>query len=190
MAAFNEDSRVKIPALLHLSRLGYTFLSLKDLRWDPRNNIFKEIFEAAVLRLNPELCRTDVAALLDEIQLKLAGEDLGRGFHQRLIARSGVRLLDFDELDNNSWHVVTELPFVSGEDEFRPDVTLLVNGMPLAFVEVKKRMNPGGVLEERRRMDRRHANPKFRHFFNLVQLMAFSNNMKYDDGQFEPVQGA
>lgn len=190
MTPFNEDSRVKIPALLHLTRLGYTYLSLKHAQWDPRNNIFPELFEEAVVRINPGLRREDVPALLNEIQLKLKGDDLGRGFHERLTARSGTRLIDFDDLDNNSWHVVTELPFVNGEDEFRPDITLLVNGMPLAFIEAKKRMNPGGVLEERARMDRRHANPKFRHFFNLVQLMAFSNNMEYDDGQFEPVQGA
>ncbi|WP_025997916.1 type I restriction endonuclease [Xanthomonas phaseoli] len=190
MTPFNEDSRVKIPALLHLTRLGYAYLSLKHAQWDPRNNIFPELFEEAVVRINPGLRRADVPALLNEIQLKLKGDDLGRGFHERLTARSGTRLIDFDDLDSNSWHVVTELPFVNGEDEFRPDITLLVNGMPLAFIEAKKRMNPGGVLEERVRMDRRHANPKFRHFFNFVQLMAFSNNMEYDDGQFEPVQGA
>ena len=190
MTPFNEDSRVKIPALLHLTRLGYTYVSLKHAHWDARNNIFPELFEEAVLRINPELRREDVPALLDELHLKLAGDDVGRSFHQRLTARAGVRLVDFDNLDKNSWHVVTELPFENGEDNFRPDITLLVNGLPLAFVEVKKRMNPGSVLEERSRMDRRHANPKFRHFFNLVQLMAFSNNMEYDDGQFEPVQGA
>lgn len=190
MTIFNEDSRVKIPALLHLARLGYRYLSLKKGGWDPRNNIFIEHFEESVLRINPELRREDVPALLDDLQLTLSGEDLGRTFHQRLTARAGVRLIDLDNLDNNRWHVVAELPFVVGEDEFRPDITLLVNGMPLAFVEVKKRMNPGGVLEERRRMDRRHRNPRFRHFFNLIQLMAFSNNMEYDDGQFEPVQGA
>ena len=187
---FNEDSRVKIPALLHLARLGYRYLSLKDARRDGYANIFPELFEAAILRINPELRREDVPSLLDEIKLKLAGEDIGRAFHQRLTTRTGVRLIDFENLDNNSWHVVTELPFENGEDNFRPDITLLVNGMPLGFIEVKKPMNPGGMLEERRRMDRRHANPKFRHFFNLVQLMAFSNNMEYDDGQFEPLQGA
>ena len=190
MTPFNEDSRVKVPAILHLARLGYRYLSLKDARWDDRSNIFPDLFEQAVLRLNPGLRSGNVPALLDELQLKLKGDDLGRGFHERLTARSGIRLLDLDDLTNNDWHVVTELPFVTGEDEFRPDITLLINGMPLAFVEVKKRMNPGGVLEERTRMDRRHANPKFRHFFNLVQLMAYSNNMEYDDGQFEPVQGA
>ncbi|HET7562327.1 MAG TPA: type I restriction endonuclease, partial [Rhodanobacteraceae bacterium] len=187
---FNENSRVKIPALLHLERLGWRYLSLKDAHWDIRTNIFPEFFEAALRRINPQLARGDLPALLDEIKLTLHNEDLGRSFHQRLVARSSVRLIDFDNLDNNSWHVVTELPFENGDDNFRPDITLLVNGLPLAIIEVKKRMNPGGVLEERDRMDRRHANPKFRHFFNLIQLQVFSNNLEYEDGAFEPVQGA
>jgi type I restriction enzyme R subunit len=190
LTTFNEDSRVKIPALLHLSRLGYDYLSLKQARRDERSNIFPEILEAALLRINPDLHRQDLSSLLDEIRLDLQNEDLGKAFHKRLAARSGVRLIDFDNLDNNSWHAVTELPFENGEDNFRPDITLLVNGLPLAIIEVKKRMNPGGVLEERRRMDRRHANRKFRHFFNLIQLQAFSNNMEYDETQVDPVQGA
>jgi hypothetical protein len=33
LMAFNEDSRVKIPALLHLTRLGYKYLSLKNAAW-------------------------------------------------------------------------------------------------------------------------------------------------------------
>nr|WP_180164579.1 type I restriction endonuclease [Stenotrophomonas sp. SbOxS2]NYT97661.1 type I restriction endonuclease subunit R [Stenotrophomonas sp. SbOxS2] len=190
MTLFNEDSRVKIPALLHLTRLGYTYISLKHANWDARNNIFPELFEEAVLRINPELRREDLPALLNEIHLKLSADDIGRGFHQRLTARAGVRLIDYEDLNNNTWHVVTELAFVNGQDNFRPDITLLVNGMPLAFVEVKKPLNAGGVLEERKRMDQRHGNGKYRHFFNLVQLMAFSNNMEYDDTEAEPLQGA
>ncbi|MGA8278663.1 MAG: type I restriction endonuclease [Rhodanobacteraceae bacterium] len=190
MGKFNEDSRVKIPALLHLTRLGYQYLSLKQAQWDARSNIFSELFKAAISRINPDIDASDVQRLLDEINLDSQNEDLGRAFHKRLSARAGVRLLDFENFDNNSWHVVTELPFENGEDGFRPDITLLVNGMPLAIIEVKKRMNPGGVLEERDRMDRRHANPKLRHFFNLIQLQVFSNNMEYEDGAFEPVQGA
>jgi hypothetical protein len=30
---FNEDARVKIPSILHLMQLGYTYLSLKDTYW-------------------------------------------------------------------------------------------------------------------------------------------------------------
>jgi len=190
VTTFNEDSRVKIPALLHLSRLGYRYLSLKQAHRDTRNNIFPDILESALLRINPDLRQQDLPGLLDELQLDLQNEDLGKAFHKRLTARSGVRLIDFDNLDNNSYHAVTELPFENGEDNFRPDITLLINGLPLAIIEVKKRMNPGGVLEERRRMDRRHANRKFRHFFNLIQLQVFSNNMEYDESAIDPVQGA
>ena len=30
---FNEDSRVKIPAIIHLTRLGYDYISLKNNTW-------------------------------------------------------------------------------------------------------------------------------------------------------------
>lgn len=190
MTTFNEDSRVKIPALLHLTRLGYEYLPLKQAQWDKRDNIFTDIFDAALARINSGIASSDIKRQLDEIHLELQNDDLGKAFHKRLTARSGLRLIDFDDLGNNSFHVVTELPCENGDDNFRPDITLLINGLPLALVEVKKRMNPGGILEERRRMDRRHANRKFRHFFNLTQLMVFSNNMEYDDAAAEPIQGA
>lgn len=40
---FNENSRVKIPSILHLTRLGYEYISLKDTKWDEETNIFKDI---------------------------------------------------------------------------------------------------------------------------------------------------
>ena len=52
---FNEDSRVKIPAILHLVRLGYDFLSLKDQEWDKKTNIFKSNFLESIRALNPQL---------------------------------------------------------------------------------------------------------------------------------------
>ena len=36
---FSEDSRVKIPCILHLTRLGYQYLSLKNAQWDKDTNI-------------------------------------------------------------------------------------------------------------------------------------------------------
>jgi hypothetical protein len=51
---FNEDSRVKIPAILHLTRLGYTYLSLKELNWDESSNIIPSIFRKSLsAALNP-----------------------------------------------------------------------------------------------------------------------------------------
>ncbi len=41
---FSEDSRIKIPCILHLVRLGYRYLSLRNAKWDEETNIFPELF--------------------------------------------------------------------------------------------------------------------------------------------------
>ena len=187
---FSEDSRVKIPCLLHLVRLGYRYLSLKDAVWDIDTNIFPALFNEAIARINPDLNADDATRLLADVKLLLDNEDLGKAFYDRLTERSGTRLIDFENFDNNSFHVVTELTCKNGDDEFRPDITLLINGMPLANIEVKKPNNREGVLAERNRIITRSRNPKFRRFINITQLMVFSNNMEYEDGSPQPIEGA
>jgi hypothetical protein len=46
---FSEDSRVKIPALVHLSRLGYQYLSTKEIRTQVHKstNKFRAFLNAA-----------------------------------------------------------------------------------------------------------------------------------------------
>lgn len=188
--AFNENTRVKLPAILHLCRLGYTYLPLRQASWDPDTNIFTDIFLESVGRLNPELGPDEVKRALENVKLALDNEDLGQAFHNMLTSTSGVKLFDFNHSSRNSYHVVTELTCKNGEEEFRPDITLLLNGMPLAFIEVKKPNNPEGVLAERDRINTRFRNPKFRSFINISQLLVFSNNMEYDPEDIEPIQGA
>ncbi|TOF15977.1 type I restriction endonuclease subunit R [Vibrio parahaemolyticus] len=188
--SFTEDSRVKIPTILHLMRLGYEYLSLKGTHWDKDTNIFPELFSSAVSRINPDMTPDDVARLLEEVKLSLDNEDLGRAFFNKLKARSGTKLIDFENFSNNSFHVVTELTYKNGDDEFRPDIILLINGIPLVFIEVKKPNNRDGIIAERERINKRFQNPKFKRFANITQFMIFSNNMDYVDGDPEPVQGA
>ncbi len=88
---FSEDSRVKIPCILHLTRLGYQYLSLKDAQWDKDTNIFPEIFCDAVGRINPDLKEDDIGRLLEEVRLTLDNEDLGKAFFEKLIDRSNRR---------------------------------------------------------------------------------------------------
>jgi len=76
MTKFNEDSRVKIPAILHLCRLGYEYLSLKDAVWNPDTNIFTEIFKEAIGRINPDLDKEQVDRLLVDTSLLLDNEVL------------------------------------------------------------------------------------------------------------------
>ncbi|MCE5295335.1 MAG: hypothetical protein LLF94_12090, partial [Chlamydiales bacterium] len=127
---FNEDSRVKIPAILHLIRLGYQYHSLKSAVWDKETNIFPELFHTAIRRINPHIDKRDIERLMDDVKLSLDNEDLGKAFYDKLIGRSSPKLIDFENFSNNSFHVVTELTYKNGDEEFRPDITLLINGMP------------------------------------------------------------
>lgn len=190
----NENSRVKIPALVHLTRLGYKYIKQKDCSgaYCPKTNIFKEILRDNINRLNgTALTETDVDSLVEELAIKLNTDDLGRAFYKILLnGFNGLRLIDLEDESRNSYHVVTELTYQNGEDEFRPDITLLVNGLPLAFIEVKKPNNRDGIIAEHTRMNKRFAKQVFRRFANITQIMVFSNNMEYDDNDVEPIEGA
>lgn len=188
--AFNEDSRVKIPALLHLTRLGYQYIPQNQQRRQEETNIFIDIFFDSIQRINPNTPKEEIKVILDEITLEANFEDLGEKLYKRLTTSSGIKLIDFKDFNNNSFHVTTELTCRNGEEEFRPDITILINGIPLSFIEVKKPNNKDGILAERKRINERFQNPKFRRFANITQLMIFSNNMEYEDGVIEPIQGA
>ena len=187
---FNENSRVKIPCILHLIRLGYQYLSLKNATWDEDTNIFSGIFKESIGRINPEIDADEIERLLEDVKLDLDNEDLGKAFYEKLTTRSGIKLIDFADFDNNSFHVVTELTYKNGDEEFRPDIILLINGMPLVFIEVKKPNNQEGILAERKRIVKRFQNSKFRRFVNITQLLVFSNNMEYQNGSPQPIEGA
>ena len=196
MGNFNEATRVQMPAMVHLTRLGYQYygkIQEKDAKtvYDPKTNILIEVFRSQFEKLNPENAGA-WKETLREIRKELNDDDLGRGFYKRLKSVSPIKLIDFDNPVNNTFHFTAEFTCKNGEDEFRPDITLFVNGLPLCFVEVKKPNNHGGIVAESNRMIReRFPNKKFRRFINITQLMIFSNNMEYDtlDGVV-PVEGA
>lgn len=196
MKQFSEATRVQMPAMVHLTRIGYTYFGkLSEDKngtvYDGDTNILLPIFEQQFKRLNPEH-EGEYLQVLKDIRKELNDDDLGRGFYNRLKAVSPVKLIDFDNIGNNTFHFTAEFTCKNGQDEFRPDITLFVNGLPLCFVEVKKPNNHGGMLAESVRMNKeRFPNKKFRRFINITQLMIFSNNMEYDAlGGIVPIQGA
>ena len=196
MSKFNEATRVQMPAMVHLTRLGYKYFgkiheATKGTVYDDDTNILLEVFKKKFGELNPGHEGAYLQVLRD-IRKELNDDDLGRGFYQRLRSVSPVRLVDFENPKNNDFHFTAEFTCKNGQDEFRPDITLFVNGLPLCFVEVKKPNNHGGMVAESIRMNKeRFPNKKFRRFINITQLMIFSNNMEYDTlGGIVPIQGA
>ncbi len=193
---FNEATRVQMPALVHLARLGYTYFGkitedMKDISYDGDTNILIEVFKTQFKKLNPDH-NDEVDDVLRNIKQELDYDDLGKSFYKRLTTISPMKLIDFENINNNSFHYTAEYTYKNGQEEFRPDITLFINGLPLVFIEVKKPNNKGGIVAESERMiNSRFPNKKFRRFINITQLMIFSNNMQYDtlDG-ITPIQGA
>lgn len=192
----HEDSRVKLPAIIHLTRLGYTYLSLKNLKkdvdYDQETNIFFCQFYDGINQINDiKLNKNEAYRLIEEISIVLENNDLGKSFFELLQSGiNGYRLIDFETPENNLFNIVTELPYENAENCFRPDITILINGMPLSFIEVKRQNNKDGILSERERMTQRFSNPIFKKFVNITQFTVFSNNNEYDDNDIEPIQGA
>ena len=189
MSVFNEDTRVKIPATIQFMRLGYEYQSLKDIDLHSGTRIAINRFKPALERINNRTYTDDeIYSILDDIHSVIRNNDMGRAFYRWLVNPIDKPvLIDFENIENNNFAVVNELTFgkEGSENEksgsFRPDVNILINGIPLAFLEVKHPNNEGGIQAEFVRMlDKRLDKAEFKKYFNMLQVVSFSNNMEYE----------
>ena len=74
--AFNENTRVKIPALIHLQKLGYEYLSLKTLKYDPETNVAVDILAESLKRINPTYSPAEIDLHVKQVMASLANDDL------------------------------------------------------------------------------------------------------------------
>ena len=89
MQKFNEATRVQIPAMIHLARLGYDYVgkitnedasldvdSLPDNNkvFDPTNNILLNIFKKQFERLNQD-CSVPFDRVLSDLRQSLRNDD-------------------------------------------------------------------------------------------------------------------
>ncbi len=190
---------------MHLMGMGFKYVSLKGLKtkyvnapktkFDPLTNILTDYFTESYNRFNPTAESGEAEKVLAQIQSSLMNDDLGRQFYQEILLNTGKKIIDLSSptnfYKNNTFQVTTEMTCGDKDsDNYRPDITLFVNGLPLAFIEVKKENNHKGIQAETERMKQRFANPKYRRFLNLTQIMVFSNDMEYDNNEVTPTIGA
>ena len=104
---FNEATRVQMPALVHLTRIGYKYIGkmTEDLAgsvYDPDTNILINVFKEQFAKLNPEHAG-EAEQVLKSIRQELDNDDLGRSFYNRLTTVSPVRLIDFENIKNSDY---------------------------------------------------------------------------------------
>ena len=194
---FSELTRVQIPAALHLMRMGYTYLSRnsKEIEErDPDTNILVSVFKEQFLTFNNYLTDEDFERELANIKLELDQNDLGRSFFKRIQGQEGALYIDWENPEANTFHLALEVTCQNGQDEFRPDIVVFINGLPLSYIEVKQpnaiRDGKTGIQSEQDRTRYRFENRKFRRFNNITQLIALSDNLPYISGQGQQKQGS
>ena len=194
---FSELTRVQIPAALHLMRMGYTYLPRngKEIaERDPDTNILVSVFKEQFLTFNNYLTDEDFERELANIKLELDQNDLGRSFFKRLQGQEGAVYIDWENPETNTFHLALEVTCQNGQDEFRPDIVVFINGLPLSYIEVKQpnaiRDGKTGIQSEQDRTRYRFENRKFRRFNNITQLIALSDNLPYISSQGQQKQGS
>ena len=194
---FSELTRVQIPAALHLMRLGYTYLPRngKEIaERDPDTNILVSVFKEQFLKFSNYLTEEDFERELANIKLELDQNDLGRSFFRRLQGQEDTVYIDWENPEANTFHLALEVTCKNGQDEFRPDIVVFINGLPLSYIEVKQpnaiRDGKTGIQSEQDRTRQRFENRKFRRFNNITQLIALSDNLPYISGQGQQKQGS
>ncbi len=135
---------------------GWHFIPGVALPRQPQDVFVERYIREALIRLNPSIeadpdRAEQVIHKLRALVLSVRGDGLIQA-NERFTAwlrnegsmpfgrnheHVTVRLIDFDNLDNNQYILTTQYTFRAGNAERRADVALLVNGFPLVLVEAK-----------------------------------------------------
>jgi len=139
-----------------LGGLGWHYLSPQQLSRLPQEVFIESFVRDALIRLNPEIAANpdrveEVLYRLRAIVLSIRSDGLIRANEEFTAWFRGdrtmpfgpnhehttIRLIDFENPENNQWVATTQYTFRAGPVEKRADLVLLVNGFPLVLIEAK-----------------------------------------------------
>lgn len=139
-----------------ISGLGWHFVGPADLPRQSQEALVEPYLHDALIRLNPDIAANpsrvdDVLYRLRAIVMSArsdglvkANEEFGAwmlGERSMPFGANGehvtIRLIDFDDIEQNSFVVTQQFTFRAGKTEKRADLVLLVNGLPLVLIEAK-----------------------------------------------------
>ena len=147
---FNEETTVEREILEHLQTqaLGWTYHPREEvmaLRPDEREVLLLPLLREKLKALNPEILTDEsrVDAIITKLRACRDNREwlawLQNGVNYQFDPAEkakDVKLIDYDDLTANDWWVTNQFP-VEGLSPRRPDIVLLINGIPVVVVEAK-----------------------------------------------------
>ncbi|WP_437773489.1 type I restriction endonuclease subunit R [Arthrobacter sp. KNU40] len=160
MSSFNENI-VELAALEYFAELGFHRLHGPDIApGEPatERDSYEEVFlwgrlQDTIRRINPGITaavadeaikrvrRAESQSPIDENyrlhKLMTEGVPVEHREADGTLRTSRVWLVDFEQPSNNDWAAVNQFTIVENGKNRRPDMLVMVNGMPLALLELK-----------------------------------------------------
>lgn len=141
--------------------IGYDYICGYDIAPDgasPERSDYRQIILSSrllecLVRINPDIPVSTLEQVVHQVSKPETPILIknNRAFHQMLLEGVKVdykddngeekhdyaRLVDFDNLQNNQFLVVNQFTLIGSKGNRRPDVIVLINGLPLAVLELK-----------------------------------------------------
>ncbi len=172
MKPLNERETVQKPFIRYAQEAGWEYLAPEEalrLRGGEESPLLRSVFIDQLQKLNPGVVDSVAKAeeLLErlvrvrpDIEGNLEAWEYLRGLKTVFVEaerrEKNVRLLDMDHPENNTFHVTEEYSFTGGRFRIRPDVVLLINGVPVLVIEAKAPGLREGIAEALDQMRRYH----------------------------------
>lgn len=160
MTVFNEDT-VERAALEHFAELGYHTLHASNIATgEPgaARDSYEEVFlwgylHDAIRRVNPGATSVQIEKAIMRVRRAESQSPIYENYRLHQLITEGVPvehrdedgalrttrlwLVDFERPENNDWVAINQFTIVHNGKARRPDVLVMVNGMPLALLELK-----------------------------------------------------
>ena len=159
------EEQVELQSIEWFKELGYQYKDGYEIapegenpeRDDFRQVILEERLKSALIRINPDIPNQTIQNSIPQIlNPNIPGLlNCNREMHKWITKGLKVtfmednqevgrqlKLIDFENIDNNDWLVVNQFEIQGDQRLRRPDVLVFVNGLPLGVIELK---NPADV---------------------------------------------
>ena len=154
------ESEIEEFAINLLEKHGYRYMYGPDISPEGNNPlrdgfdevILEEKLKAAIRRINPGISEEAEVDGLHRVKSRNFADPISdnEDFHKILtegvnvvIRKNGedrgdyIKLVDFDNIENNEFNVVNQFTVTQNNQNKRPDIILFVNGIPLVIIELK-----------------------------------------------------
>jgi len=163
------ENDIELYAIEELESLGYFYLYGPEIAPDsdsPQRDAYNQVvlvnqLKEAIARLNAEIPLIAQEGAIKQV-LRIGSSDLltdNETFHRMLtegisvtyrkdgIQRGDkIKLIDFNDVEANTFHVVNQFTIIENNKNKRPDVILFVNGLPLVVMELKNAADENATI--------------------------------------------